>query len=389
MMAAIIAARGKHQVTILEKNNRLGRKLLATGNGRCNFTNALCGPRGFYAEEDGFIAQALEKFGPMDAIDFFRQIGILEREETQGRVYPYSEQAATIADGLAAEVYRLGIQVVLNVQVTRVTKEKNFCAFGTVLDEIQQKGTVLNERKQTWNADRLVIAAGGLAGQQYGATDVGYKIAVGLGHTVKKPLPALVQLTSKNPSLKTIKGVRAKATVSLFIENQLVMDEEGEVQFTEFGVSGICVFNVSRMAVSAIEANKKCRLEVDLFPGYEDETLKGFLEHQLDQGKTMTAILENMTNKKLAQIIASKTQSIDGIIEYLKNFRFDIDGCKGWRDAQVTTGGVTLAEVNSQTMESKLVSGLYFCGEVLDVDGICGGYNLQWAWTSGYLAGSN
>lgn len=440
MAAAAAASRGEH-VTIIEKNNMAGRKILATGNGRCNFTNMLCRSGSFFCEESGFVGQALQSYTQKETMDFFARLGIHPRQEAEGRVYPYSEQAASVREALLYELNRLRVSVLVNKRALSLTKKGG--VFFLTIEDIPggaagaeknrragaEKGRRRHEAPADWRpgaqpvlrsgslaaspqasstdvleANRVIIAAGGKAGEQFGCTGDGYRIASAFGHRIVKPLPALVQLTTSDRMVKDVKGVRAKGRVSLLINDREVMSQAGEVQYTAHGLSGICVMDVSRLAVRALERKDKCRLSVDLMPHCTKAELTGLLEKRvlLFPQKTAEEYLNGLVKDKLQAAVLKKAHvalskqcrlftasDISGIADALKGLDYEIDGYMGFQEAQVTTGGICLEEVAPVNMESRIVPGLHFCGEVLDVDGICGGFNLQWAWTSGYLAGYN
>jgi predicted Rossmann fold flavoprotein len=415
MMAAISAARvaGGSAVRIVEKNDKLGRKILATGNGRCNFTNRLCTPADLLSSlsEIDLAMSVLEGFGVEETLDFFESIGIFWREESEGRIYPYSEQASALQEALLAEVHALGVEIYNEASVTHVsplTYTEELKPKAIVNEEIQRIDgfeIILEDGRKIF-ASKLILATGGRAGSQYGSTGDGYKIAQSLGHSVIKPIPALVQLTVQGKVFQQLKGVRAKGKATLLDQKgKEIAQDQGEIQFTEGGLSGICIFNLSRFLrtyenkpVSELGYSAK----LDLIPDLEEEALvaKLFKRREALQHRKKEEFLYGIVNKKLAPVIlqiarVNPTQHIANMSEaenkrlaaLLKSWIIPISGTKGWREAQVTSGGVNTAEIHRGTMESKITHGLYLAGEIIDIDGKCGGYNLQWAWTSGYTAG--
>lgn len=393
LIAAVSSARGGASVRILEKNNCAGRKILATGNGRCNFTNSGCVSDDFMGSQPEFIEAVLSHFGVKETLLFFEELGIFSREESEGRLYPYSEQAVSVLDALISELARLKVEIIPDSPVTAVKKTDE--GFIVVVSGGRQ-----------YRADRIVVATGGKAGGQYGCSGDGYAIAKELGHQLINPRPALVQLVSSEAFFSQLKGVRAKGKVTLFKDypgdlskhrHQSVAQETGEIQFTETGLSGICIFNLSRCIRSTAV------IEIDLIPEVSLEILKEKLYGHLDhcRHKTLEDFLNGIVNKKLIPVLLKECgvagvykncgmldrAAIDKIARILKEWPISIIGSKGFQDAQTTAGGVDTTEIDRDTLESKLVKGLYFAGEVLDVDGRCGGYNLQWAWTSGFVAG--
>lgn len=413
MTAAISAARvvGGNQVRILEKNDKLGRKLLATGNGRCNFTNTLCtysdlkSVSEFDRNNSSFSKDAFSIFGIQDTLNFFEEIGVLWREETEGRIYPYSEQASAVQEALKAELEYLGVDIIYSSNVTSIRKleedKKSNCDNIVGFEIILETGMRLKTQK-------IIIATGGKAGSQYGSTGEGYRIAKSLGHSLVKPIPALVQLTSDDKLFQQLKGVRSKGKVTLRNKNQEdIVSETGEIQFTEEGLSGICIFNLSRYL--RVEEKDKTDFQnyfvrIDFFQDSYEEELFQKLSNRANilKNRKKDEFLNGILNKKLAPVIL-KTAGIklagavgeltEGEIikltKVLKCWEIQISGTKGWKEAQVTSGGIKTSEIEKKTMESKLINGLYFAGELIDVDGKCGGYNLQWAWTSGFIAGKS
>lgn len=365
MTAAISAARhGAEKVRLIEKNSEPGRKLLATGNGRCNLTNTECE-------------------GAEEILGFFSELGLLTRVEEEGRVYPYPEQASAVRDALLNELEDRKIEILCGTEVQAVSKTN----LGFV---------IITADGKEYRSDALILATGGKAGPQYGSAGDGYRFAKSFGHTVVRLMPSLVQMVSEAPFFKELKGVRAKGQAQLVREGRVVDAETGEIQFTEAGLSGICIFNLSRNYV------RGDIIRLDLFPEYGEERLEDILSSRVGiQGnRSMPLFLNGMLHKKLIPVVLSmlcldenqKAAELDPlevkkIVRILKGWDIPISGTKGWKEAQVTAGGVDLDEIDPETMGSRLVSDLYFAGELLDFDGKCGGYNLQWAWSSGLIAG--
>ncbi len=418
MMAAIAAKSQLPEggVILLERNDILGRKLLATGNGRCNFTNTLALPLD-YGTSAEFTEPAMEAVNPLHVIQIFDSMGILYRVEDEGRVYPHSGQGATVTQAMERKLKQLDVRVKKNAVVEAVSYSTKF--------DIMLKGG------KTIAADKVIIACGGKAGGQYGCQGDGYTFAKSFGHDVKKIRPALVAVNCRSDEAdgrdawkKEWKGVRSQAKVSLWRvslrdgEETCVAEDHGEVQFTDSGLSGICVFNLSRHIVFTGNMkdgrNETYMMEVDFLPDWTEERIYHMLERRREElaehdadALLMSVVNSRLINGLLEQVgFKGLTIVLDGVEEktwpdlktitddqlmklakLLKGWRFEIEGTRGWNDAQVTAGGVDCTQVDPVTMESKLQRGLYLCGEVLDVDGKCGGYNLQWAFASGYTAG--
>lgn len=386
MSAALAAAENPSvQVVLLERQARLGRKLLATGNGRCNLTNLHAADRGYHGEDCGFSDSAIHEFPPEKTLNWFRGLGLLTVAESSGRVYPYSDQANSVLDVLRFALEKPNIRVMTGCEVEKVKKTSEGFQIDTAVDKFR--------------CDRLIIACGGLAGTKLGGTMSGYKLLRSFGHHCTKLRPTLVQLKSDWPGIAGLKGVRAACGVSIYCDEENVASSTGEIQFTEYGLSGPVIFEVSR-DVCQRKGNWYCRL--DLLPQIAEqelfEELKRRRESGLPAAELLTGILHNRLGRVLTQTAGIAPQKkiselsdweLGEAAHIVKFFDVHLTEPMGMDCAQVTAGGIVTEEFNPKTMESKLVSGLYACGEVLDVDGDCGGYNLQWAWSSGMAAGKN
>lgn len=370
LAAAIVAARKGASVTIFEKNTRVGKKILSTGNGRCNFTNINIDLEKY---NSAFVKDALDKFSPKDAVAFFAEIGLLSREEDEGRVYPLSGQAAAVLDVLRLEAERLFVAVRTEFDVVEITKKG-------------EGFFVVSKTGERHFADKVIVATGGMAAPKSGSAGDGYKLLEKLGHTITELKPSLVQIKTS----KSIQGVRAYGRVTL----RNGKSEIGEIQFNNYGLSGIPVFGISKYA------KKGETVFVDLMPDYSNEEVIEILKKRPVQ--TMETFMTGILNKSLGQMLLkecgisplskksdelSETE-IKKIAEMLKCWKFEITGVMPWDNAQVTSGGISLLEINPETMESKLVKNLYITGELMDIDAPCGGFNLHWAWASGFVAGS-
>lgn len=379
LFAAISAKNENTDVTIYEKEKRVGRKILATGNGRCNMTNTTASYNDYHSLDIKFIYPTIERFWVDQTLDFFENIGILWKEEDDGKVYPYSDTASAVLDVLRQKLEKSGVITECEFGVKKIKKQNNQFI-------IEDKN---GNRKR---ADRVIIATGGMAGAQLGSDGSGYKILEGFGHKITKLYPSLVQIRTETDTVKKLKGIKVNAKVS-------VGDKEktGEVLFTDYGISGPPVFWLS----SYIEGEKEIAL--DIMPEYSytdisdmitkrvntlgDIPLEDFFVGMLNK-RVSQALLKHIGVEPLSRLASSLSRKeIQAISSIIKNFKLQIKGTSTWNNAQVTKGGADVSQFNADTMESKLVKGLYCCGEVLDVDGDCGGYNLQWAWSSGYIAG--
>ncbi len=384
-MAAALAAAGNQntEVILLERQARVGRKLQATGNGRCNLTNLHAGETGYHGENAAFADYALEAFPPEKALDWFRSLGLFTVAEDGGRVYPYSDQANSVVDVLRFALEKPNIAVKLGFEVEKVKKTA--------------EGFRLESKEEAILCDKLIIACGGLAGSKLGGTMSGYKLLRAFGHKCTKLRPNLVQLKSSWNGVGALKGVRANCHAAIYHDGMLHLESTGELQFTEYGLSGPVIFEVSRDACQG-GGNWLCRL--DFLPEVEEETLLAELlrrkQTKLPASELLTGILHNRLGRVLTQAAGiSGNRLIAELEEYelrqlaalTKCFEVGLTEPMGMDNAQVTAGGILTKDFDDTTMESRLVPGLYACGEVLDIDGDCGGYNLQWAWSSGRLAG--
>ncbi len=370
LAAAIFAARKGAAVAVFEKNPRVGKKILSTGNGRCNFTNTDICKNNYNSD---FVSVALKKFSPYDAIDFFESLGLLAKTEDEGRIYPNSGQASAVLDVLRLEAIRLGIVLRTDFDVAEIIQKNNGFF-------------VISKTGERYFADKAIVATGGMAAPKTGSDGSGYKILKRLGHTVTELVPSLVQIKTT----KSIQGVRAYGRVTMENGKTAV----GEVQFNSYGLSGIPVFGLSKYAK---KGEKIC---VDLLPDLDFSDVLKMLKTRPKQ--TMETYMTGIINKSLGQMLLKEcgisplskmsdtlsSVEIEKIAKMLKCWRFEITGVMPWDNAQVTAGGISLKEVNPETMESYLVKNLFIIGELLDIDGDCGGFNLHWAWASGFVAGS-
>ncbi len=386
MAAALAAAENPEaQVILMERQARVGRKLQATGNGRCNLTNLHAASGGYHGGEADFSAYALEAFPPEAALAWFRSLGLFTVAEPSGRVYPYSDQANSVVDALRFALEQPNITVKLGFEVEKIKKTAS--------------GFHLEAQGEALDVDKLIIACGGLAGTKLGGTMSGYKLLRSLGHKCTKLRPTLVQLKSSWTGTASLKGVRANCHAAIYHKETLFSESTGELQFTEYGLSGPVIFEISRDACQS-SGSWICRL--DFLPDLPEDGLAAELLRRkktaLPASELLTGILHNRLGRVLTQAAGiSPNRAIAELSDYelvqlarlTKAFDVTLTEPMGMDSAQVTAGGIVTAEFDSHTMESRLVPGLYACGEVLDVDGDCGGYNLQWAWSSGRLAGAH
>lgn len=391
MMAAITAATDGAKVTILEGGERIGKKILSTGNGKCNLGNLNLSTTDYYGADEQWIATCLGQFNCEDTLQFFGRIGLMLKEKN-GYLYPLSEQAASVLDVLRTELRTCGVEVITESKIVSVEKRA-------------EGDFVVRSEDKSFYFDRVILACGSKAAPKTGSDGSGYKLAKRLGHDLIPTVPALVQLRCGEGYLKEVSGVRTEARITVMgMEDEI--SECGELQLTDYGISGIPVFQLSRKVnylLRSLGKNGEVEVQIDLLPEYSKEDLEQLITVRklLQTDRTVEEFFTGILNKKL-MLLFIKLAGLkrDTLVENAEGWRLQavFDLCKNWRlhvigsnpydNAQVCAGGVDTRQVNT-TMESKLVPGLYFAGELLDVDGRCGGYNLQWAWCSGYLAGHN
>ncbi len=393
LMAAITAAREGAKVILIEKNRQAGKKLLATGNGKCNFTNRDQHLSHYRSDHMELVEEVLKAFSMESAVAFFEDLGILVKDRC-GYLYPNSGQASSIVNVLRLEVHRLS--------GAHLIKE----AYNTEVLAVDRQDGVFKVRTEGWTyeGEAVILACGSEAAPKTGSTGDGYRFAENLGHHVIPPLPALTGLYAYENDRGTLAGVRMDAMVTLRINGKICTTEEGEVQFASYGLSGIPVFQVSRYVSRALKAGSRCEIDLDLCTAYSVQELTQLLikKGQYTRERRGTDIMLGIFPEKLSQVLLSRAgiserksrrewtdEDCRQLAGQIKKFSFHIFGCRGYEQAQVCTGGVPLTELKGVSMESAVVPGLYFAGELLDVDGACGGYNLQWAWSSGFLAGTH
>ena len=392
LVAAIAAAEKGGSVLIIEQKEKAGKKILATGNGKCNFTNMYHTPDCYRSDDSTFAMKVLSNFDNKRTLEFFKRLGIVPMNRN-GYIYPNSEQANSIVEVLLMECKTLNIDIVYNEKVIE-TKEPDFTI--TTLKS--------DKSKAVYYAKKLILATGGCATPKLGSDGSGYLLSKAFGHKIIKPLPALVSLFSPDKFCKIASGVRTGAKASIYVDNQFLMEEEGEVIFTDYGISGIPIMQISRYASRALDEGKSVYLILDLFLNNTLDELIGMLINRCNNNpdKTTEQMLVGMLNHKLNYIVIKETKLIPespchilsksdiiSLAKMIKGLKVRISGTNTFDFAQVTSGGVKTSEIDSNSMESKLKKGLYLTGEIIDVDGSCGGYNLQWAWSTGYIAGSH
>ncbi len=388
MTAAIAAAKEGAEVTILEHMDRVGKKILSTGNGRCNLTNLDMREDCYRSDQKAFPMQVISRFPVKDTLSFFEQMGILTKSRN-GYIYPNSDQASSVLDALRLELERLGVYVAAGCKVHSVKKNG--------------KGRFLIRTDQgDFSGHALILATGSKAAPVTGSDGSGYELAKSFGHRIIPPLPALVQLRCDGKYFKQLSGIRCEANLTLLIGQNPVVSEKGELQLTDYGISGIPTFQISRFASKGLAKGKKVSVLIDFLPTLSAEETRNFLFKRARtlSNRTCSDFLTGVFHKKLSGVLLKQagialetkvsqvsSENWERLIHLIKWFEVHVTATNSCEQAQVCCGGVDTREINADSMESKLVPGLYLVGELVDVDGICGGYNLQWAWSSGSLAG--
>ena len=398
MMAAVFAAENGHHVQIYEKNDRLGRKLFITGKGRCNITNASDVEELFQAvvSNPKFLYSAFYSFTNEQVIDFFENLGVKTKVERGNRVFPVSDHSSDIIGALQRELHRLGVQISLCTEVEKICVE-NEKITGIIISDDSQK-----QKQHFVDADAVIIATGGISYPATGSTGDGYRFAKTCGHKVTELFPALVPMEVKEWYAKELQGLSLK-NIEIHITDgkEKLYDEFGEMLFTHYGVTGPVILSASSIVGKTLE-KKELVLHIDLKPALTEEQLDKRLlrEFEANHNKQFKNAIDSLLPAKLRPVIIElsgieeekKVHEITkeerlNLLRLIKDFHMTLTGLRGYNEAIITKGGISVKEIDPGTMESKLIKNLYFAGEVLDLDAVTGGYNLQIAWSTGYLAG--
>ncbi|VAY88047.1 NAD(FAD)-utilizing dehydrogenases [hydrothermal vent metagenome] len=391
LLASIILSRAGFKVKVFDKNKKIGRKILATGNGRCNISNQNILSSHFNFNSHSFIKYALKEFDYLKFEQFFQNIGLEFTVNKNKRVYPITLQASSVVDLLNYEALKLGVEFILNTEVNKVIfDKKKFLVY-------------FDDKKQI--SDKVIIATGGLAYPRLGSCDAGHKFARIFGHNIIEPFASLVQLCSNNDSIYNLSGVKINAKATLEINGQSYKSITSDILFTNYGLSGDAILDISRDASYFLSVQNDVTVVLDIFPHITKDILISKIIKRVknSNGKDKYFWLEGFVNKKLIRYIIDNCginntikqalqfnkKDILNLVYFMKNMKVTINSTKGFETAEVSAGGVDLSQIESKTMQSKLQKGLYFTGEVVDVDGDCGGYNLHWAWASGYVCANS
>jgi len=384
MTAALTAAEDSgNQVLLIEKQPRVGKKLLATGNGRCNLTNLNASAAHYHGTHPEFVQPALDRFPPETVLDYFYRLGLVCSRQYGGRVYPLSGSAASVLDVLRYALDSRHVTVLTDRAVTRICRKNH--------------GFTIETGEETFRADTLIVACGGLAGGRNGGAPDGYDLLKSLGHHCTGLYPALVPLRTDTDYPRSLKGIRSDARLRLIRNGTLLAEGKGELQFVEKGISGPAAFDISRAA--SVNGGT---VHIDFLGDLTVPALLALLVQRRTASPELeaSALFSGIVHSRIGTVLVKAAgfrpsaplrdftdRDLQRLAETAKDFTLPVRGTESFDAAQVTAGGISTAEFFPQTLESRLVPGLYACGEVLDIDGDCGGYNLQWAWASGRLAG--
>lgn len=390
LVAAIYASKSGSKVTILEKNKTCGKKILITGNGKCNYYNEDQSLSHYYSINREILGSILTKENLEEVKQLFNSLGIIPRIK-DGYYYPYSNQATSIQTALIKECELNNVEILTETEVFNLTKENNTYKIET--------------NKGIYKSKKVILSSGSCACPKTGSNGLGYKLLKSLGHSLIPPLPALVQLKAKASYLKEWHGIRSDVSVSLIENNKEIAKQIGEIQLTDYGVSGICIFCLSGQISRGLYQNRKEQIKINFLQPFNINTKEEFITWMDNRNttvkrRTISDLLDGLLNYKLINLIL-KLSKIDRNSNWnnlsreekyllgtnLTNFILDIIGTNSFEFSQTVTGGIPLAEIKPNTMESIYNKGLYITGELIDIDGDCGGYNLTNAWVTGYLAG--
>lgn len=389
LIAASVAARNNNKVIVFEKRSICGKKILVTGNGRCNYWNSDQDMKHYYSNNKEVLEKINTDDNRREVLNFFDRLGIIPYIKN-GYYYPYSKEASTIKNALLEEAIRNNVEIVTNFTVKNVKKENGVF--------------IINQKEENIKVDSVILATGSLAYYKDEEAKIGYEIAKSFGHDIVKVLPSLVQLKAEGSFFKEWAGIRSDVIITINSGDEKLKEEEGEILLTDYGISGICVFNISGIAARLIDGKKDVVVKINFIPWYEENNFVTFLDDRQKKVTNLTIgqLLEGFLNSKLVKVLLKLTgisrdkywQELSNvekelIVNSIQDFSLKITGTNSFDKAQVCSGGVRLSEINPYTMESKKEKGLYIIGELLDVDGDCGGYNLGFSFLSGIIAGKS
>ena len=384
LFAACLLARAGVETLLLEKQSRVGRKLLSTGNGRCNLSNLNASPADYHGDAR-YVRAALEALPPRAAVAFFESIGLICAPDEAGRVYPLSNQAAGVLDALRLCAGEAGARIETEFDAVKVARRGG-------------SFRILAADGRSADADFVLVAAGGMAAPKLGGGPGGYRLLENLGHDIAPRLPAIAALRTQGDALRALKGIRMHGELTLLCGTKALRREEGEILFSENGVSGIAAMQLAREVNLAARQGRSCALKMNFLPGAPKDLIDR--RARVLPLRTMEDFLSGVVPRRLGQVLVKQAgvQPLSltarelsaaqrgAIHETLTGWTLNVQGTLGFDQAQVTCGGAALSDFHPDTLESRRVPGLFAAGEVLDVDGDCGGFNLQWAWASAHLA---
>jgi hypothetical protein len=388
LMAAITAARLGGNVTVYEHNSSVGKKILASGNGRCNIINTTTTADDYFGTDPHFTTYALEQLPFIDFINFCHSIGLLLDIKDDGRCYPLSNEAKAVLYALSSAAKDAGVKILPDKKVTHISKEND--------------SFVVHTDHEKMKYDRVLIATGSQAAPQLGSRDDGYHFGTAFGHTIAPTYPSLVQLHLNSKIHHKMAGVKTFAEVTLYINNKEVQKVQGDILFASYGISGLAILDISQKASLALLKNQAVTLSLNLLPRFTAKELSNIFQqvitavpnHTLETvlgglipAKTVSYLCEAAVINPIKSISMLTPKEIAKLTELIQNWKFEVNGIHGFKHAEVSGGGIATKDINAQTMESKLINGLYFAGEVLDIVGRRGGYNFNFAWASGMIAG--
>jgi predicted Rossmann fold flavoprotein len=383
LCAAINLARAGRQVTLLEQNNRVGKKILVSGNGKCNITNKTIALHRFHSQNPDFVADVLEGYPYEKIKTFFASIGLELVEEKEEKIFPMSMQASSVVELLEYEAKSAGVEIVCDTPVKNIDKKEG--------------QFVLESTQEAYQCKKLLIASGSVAAPRLGGSSAGYLFATKMGHSLIPRHPSLVQLCSEEEWVKGCAGVKIEGIAKLYANGEYITQKRGDLLFANYGISGLAILDLSREVSIRLAQFDYCELSLDLMPHYSKEKLTNLLLSRIQNksDKPVTLWLQGILNKKLIPVILQQSKcratkerelnrkEINKLVHTLKNLKLSISDTRGFEAAEVSTGGIDTTEVDPKNMQSKIIKNLYFAGEVLDVDGDRGGFNFHFAWVTG------
>jgi len=389
LCAAITAVRAGQSVTVFEQNTKIAKKILVSGNGKCNIDNKFIDIKRFHGQNPDFIEEVLKEYDFEAVEKFFTSIGLELIEDKEGKMFPMSLQASSVVELLEYEAKRVGVEIICDCAVTSINKNSDTFTIGTT--------------QGAKTCKKLLLASGSPAAPQLGGSNSGYAFATKMGHSLIQRHPSLVQLCSEETWVKECAGVKIAGLAQLYANGEYITEKKGDLLFTNYGISGLAILDLSREVSTRLASFDYCELNLDLMPELSKEKLTNLLLHRIqnESEKPIELWLQGIINKKLISVILSQSKckiktekdlnrkEINKIVHTIKNLKLSINDTKGFKGAEVSTGGIDTTEVNPQTMESKLVPNLFFAGEILDVDGDRGGFNFHFAWVTGMRVARN